>query len=252
MSADSEIAGDQDKDVALSLAVDELGVLVEETEETQLSLIEADRLAHLDAIQEHDSQFARLIAYMPTEDWEEAGDEMEEPFETPFGQNELFAYNEVDDQFESVLSQLGDASTFSRKRAHCDGVGTKKKLLVICRAKVPTSVNLHEVPKRDIVNSDQHGKGKSKIVLADDDDSPPASPLSVGGSMKRAKSVPLVSESLELEDGDGGDHFGDGKSGQRICQICFEAPLDTSPFVSLEGDRFLALSYPCFAVNTCL
>ena len=59
LHADSQLSGDVDKAAALSLSVDELGNFVEDTEETQLSLLEAARLARLDAIREHDARFVR-------------------------------------------------------------------------------------------------------------------------------------------------------------------------------------------------
>lgn len=256
LHADSEIDADKDKDVAWNLAADELGNLVGETVETQLSLIEANRFAHLDAIQKHDEQFARSIANIPPEAWEATGDEMEDPFHVVYGPNELFGYNEVDHQFDSVLSLFGDVSSVLRTRSHVGGPGMENNQLVIHRAKVPTSVNLHEMTRRDIFNTEQQDQKGKKVLQEDDDDNLPASPRSVGRSPgRRAKTLPFLRESLALKDGDAigqtYDHMGDCEIGQRVCQICFEAPLTTSPFVSVEGDRtlahffFLVLLYIC-------
>ncbi|KAG0583084.1 hypothetical protein KC19_3G108100 [Ceratodon purpureus] len=242
--SDSEIDADKDKDVALKLAADELGNLVEETEETQLSLLETYRLAHLDAIQEHDAQFARSIENTPSEDWENAGDEMEDPFDDFHGPDDMFAYNEVDHQYDSVVTQFGGAATSApRKRSHGGDTDGEKNLLVLRRAKLPTSVNLREMPRRVVFNPEQQDKGK-KVVQEDDDDYLPASPLSVGRHSPgtSAGTVPFLGESLEVEDRDAtvqtDDHVDDTELAQKICQICFEAPLSTSTsFVSLEGCR---------------
>jgi len=235
LHADSQILGDKDKGFALTVAVDNLGILNEETEESQLSILEAARLAHLDAIQEHDAQFARSIANTPLEDWEEIGDEMEDPFDVPHGPNELLAYNDVDDQFDSVLRQLGDAaSTLPRKRLHAD---LGKSLLVISRAKMPTTVKLQKTK--------QQGKGKEVLQEGDDDDALPDSPLPVRSHSGKSRQTVFLPDSLD-KDGDAtGQTDGDGECGQRQCQICFDATLATSPFVSLEGGSH-SYSFPLF------
>lgn len=238
LHADSELTVDKDKGVALTLAVDELGSLVVETEESQLSLLEADRLAHLDTIQKHDAQFARSIANVPRKDWEKTGDWMKDPFKAPNGPHELFANNEVDHQFDSVLGQLEDASIFPRKRSRGSGSGVAENLLVIRRAQVPTPENLHEMRTRDILHSEQQKEKGKKVLQGDGDDNLPSSPLSVGSPSEIARR-PFLVVNLEHKDGDAinmtDNIVDDGECGQTICQICFDATLTTSPFVSLEG-----------------
>lgn len=233
MHADNQIEADKDKAVALTVAVEELGTLVVETEETQLSLLEADRLAHLDAIQEHDAQFALSIANAPHEEWEEIGDEMEDPFEFPHGPNELLADNEADDQLDSVLLQLGDAaSSLPRKRLHS---GLEESPLVIRRVNVPATHGL---------NAEQQGKRKKKKKVHQE-----TAPATVR-KLNKKRRVRFRLDNLERKDGESAgqadERLDDGEYGQRVCQICFDATIATNPFVSLEGGCSFSVSLSLF------
>lgn len=235
LHAGSQVSNDVDKAAALNLFVDELGSFVDDTEETQLSLLEAARLAHLDAIKEHDMRFARSLANMA----DTAGDFTEDPFTNSSHSvpPDLFA-NEVD-EYESVLRLLGDASnTMSR----CSGARKYNAALetipVMKRAKLSVTpltgpLTIRETaPRRCTLDPKQQEKGKM-VVQEEDDDTIPSSPLSFD-SLSPKNRPPLISgSSLENEtDMNAGDY------GVQYCQICFEATQTTSTFVTLEGNTY--------------
>jgi len=239
--AEPQVLCDIDKGAALNLAVDELGSFVEETEEMQLSLLEAARLAHLDAIQEHDAHFARSLANMPRRDWDRNGCHMADPFTAPSSSRDPFI-DEVD-EYDSVLCLLEDGVR-SRggggMRNYSAAAGEVIRVLKQHRKLSMTPLTIREsaTPRRCILDPEQQGKGKQKVVLQEVDSNsfPANSPLTFD-SLSTKTGIPLnwdiAGLSLEHEASEADINAGD--SGVQICQICFEATQMTSTFVTLEG-----------------
>ncbi|KAG0559880.1 hypothetical protein KC19_10G136400 [Ceratodon purpureus] len=232
----SQVSGDVDKAAALNLSVDELGSFVEDTEETQLSLLEAARLAHLDAIREHDARFARSLANMSSS----TRDSAEDPFTNSSVPLDQFL-NEVDD-YESVLSLLEDGSSLTGfARSRCSGAGmgeynaAREIIPVMQRAKLSVTpligpLTIREIaPRKCPLDKQKQEKGKM-VVQEEDGDCIQSSPVSFD-SLNTRIGLPLIAgSSLENETDMNADEYG-----VQYCQICFEATQRTSSFVTLEG-----------------
>ena len=241
LHADSQLSGDVDKAAALSLSVDELGNFVEDTEETQLSLLEAARLARLDAIREHDARFVRSLANMPPSRYR---DSVEDPFTNASVPPDPSA-NAVD-EYESVMSLLN----FTRSR--CNGAADmppRKTIPLMQRVKLSVTpltrpLTIRETaPKRcEVLGPKQHEKGKM-VAQEDDGDGIPFSLFSFDSQNTEAR-LPLneAGPSMSLDENEADVNA--AEDGVQYCQICFEATQTTTTFVKLEG----ILVFSCFTL----
>ncbi|KAJ7282157.1 hypothetical protein O6H91_22G048900 [Diphasiastrum complanatum] len=70
---------DEDRRNAIHLTILELGSLNREAADREMAIREASRFSQLDAIQEHDFEFARSLADLPQNVWEKTGDYFSDP-----------------------------------------------------------------------------------------------------------------------------------------------------------------------------
>lgn len=207
------VSADDDRHAALRLTIHELGNLTEETEEMQLSIIEASRLAHLDAIQEHDAHFARTLADMPRGIWDETRGNRNDPFtRVP---DPLPTVDNVED-FEMVRQLVQDPASVLPTLVGKSGSNDAENNEGLVTGTKVSPIVLRRQGLRDL-GMKKNGKG-----LMQDDDIRPYPFHATQSSYLSTRHGNLDEYLYETDLLDG--------ARQEVCQICFEATPTTSFF----------------------
>lgn len=210
--------------------------------EMQLSLLEAHRLASLDAIQEHDAQFARSLADLPDEEWNKTGDQRNNSFEFSSRSHET----DVDIE-EIILSMLDDENGSDTKDVAKEEFDKPKRAeesstpLTILEGKSPMNSTGEGKEKVDEKagegNSPATAKGKEE---EDEGNTPIMSSTRKGKRMVDEDYNNLsFSSDIDIPELEVATSESDWET---VCQICFDSEQTTSTFVTLEGcgHRFCA------------